>query len=74
MREGVTNPSSSTINRLSRESCLCRFGIRASFLASISSWARAGAVVNPTDHSPLAGGEAQSQGDVGLAGAPTERV
>ena len=26
-------------------------------------------MVKPTDHSPLAGGQAQAQGDVGLAGA-----
>ena len=40
----------------------------------MSSWTSAAAVVKPTDHSPLAGGQAQSQGDLGLAGAAGDDV
>ena len=68
VRDRGTKPSSSMMSRLSRVSCRCRLSRRLSSLASISSWTRA-AVVNPHRHSPLAGGQAQSQGDVGLAGA-----
>ena len=59
-----TKPSSSTMSRLSRVSCRCRLSRRLSSLASISSWTRA--AVNPTD---IPRWQAQSQGDVGLAGA-----
>ena len=42
---------------------------RLSPRASISSWTRAAAVLTPRRHSPLAGGQSQPQGRVGLAGA-----
>ena len=49
MGDRGTKPSSSTISRLRRESCLWRLSRRLSSLASINSWTRAAAVVNPTD-------------------------
>ena len=59
----------STISRPRRESCRCRLSSRLSSRASISSWTRAAAVVTPRRHSPLAAGQSQPQGGVGLAGA-----
>ena len=64
-----TNPNSSTISRLRRDSCRRRFSRRLSSLASISSWTRAAAVLTPHRHHALAGGQSQTQGRVGLAGA-----
>ena len=59
----------STISRPRRESCSGSLSSRLSSRASISSWTRAAAVLTPHRHSPLAGGQAQPQGRVGLAGA-----
>ena len=57
------------ISRFSRDSCRCRLSTRLASLASISSWTNAAAVVKPTDNPPLAGGQAQTESDMGLAGA-----
>ena len=54
---------------LGRANCRCRLSSRRSSLASMSSWTRAAAVCEAHGHSFLAGGQAQAQGDVGLAGA-----
>ena len=69
MGDRGTNPNSSTISRLRRDSCRRRFSRRLSSLASISSWTRAAAVLTPHRHHALAGGQSQTQGRVGLAGA-----
>ena len=57
-----TKPSSSTISRPRGESCRCKLSSRLSSRASISGGEAHG-------HPPLAGGQAQSQGDMGLARA-----
>ena len=55
------------ISRLSRDNCLCRFSSLLSSLAYINSQGGGGGEAHR--HAPLAGGQAQPQGDVGLAGA-----
>ena len=47
-----TKPSSSMIRSLRLASFLCKLSNRRSSLASVNSWTKAAAVVNPTD-SPL---------------------
>ena len=56
-----TNPNSSTISRLRRDSCRRRFSRRLSSLASISSWTRAAAVLTPPSAFPA--GAAGAGGD-----------
>ena len=69
MRDKGTKPSSSMISRLSRDGCFCRLSSRLSSRASISSCTRPAAVVKPTDIPLLTGGQAQTEGHMGLAGA-----
>ena len=69
MVERGTKPNSSMISSLRRASCRCRLSSRRSSLASMSSWTRAAAGGKAYGHSLLAGGQAQAQGHVGLAGA-----
>ena len=57
------------MSSLSRASFFWRLSSRRSSLASISSWTSEAAVVKPTDSPPLAGGEPQTEGHMGLAGA-----
>ena len=64
-----TKPNSSMISRPRRDICLGRFSSLLSSRASINSCTSAAAVVEAHRHPALARGQAQSQGDVGLAGA-----
>ena len=52
-----------------RGSCRCRLSSRRSSLASMSSLTRGGGRGEAHRQAPLAGGQSQAQGDVGLAGA-----
>ena len=69
MRESGTNPSSSTISTLRRDSCRCRFSRRLSSLASINSCTKAAAVVNSSDIPRWQAARPSPEGHVGIAGA-----
>ena len=68
--ERGTKPNSSMMRSLRRASCRCRLSSRRSSLASMTARGPGPAAVGEAyGHSLLAGGQAQTQGHVGLAGA-----